>query len=27
MMDVEAFIDMAPGDRIQARLPYRIRIY
>jgi len=27
MMDVEAFINMAPGDRIQARLPYRIRIY
>ena len=27
MMDVEAFIDMAPADRIQARLPYRIRIY
>ena len=27
MMDVEAFIDMAPADRIQARLPYRIHIY
>ena len=27
MMEVEAFMDMAPGDRIQARLPYHIRIY
>lgn len=27
MMDVEAFMDMAPADRIQARMPFSIRIY
>jgi len=27
MMEVEAFMDMAPADRIQARMPFSIRIY
>jgi protease-4 len=27
MMDIEALVELAPADRVQARMPFRIRLY